>query len=96
MKCPTVEPILTPRFAPTCSRELMTGLGELAKEKDVRIQTHLSECKPEIQWVKELEPWAENYTDVYDQVSINDLWVPIKITNTELSYRNESYDSVSL
>ncbi len=65
-----VQPIVTPRFSPTCTKELLTGLGEIAKENGVRIQTHLSECCPEVAWVKELEPWAKNYTDVYKQTGI--------------------------
>ncbi len=70
MKSELVEPILTPRFSPTCSRELLESLGQLAKEKGLRIQTHLSECKPEVAWVKELEPWAQDYTDVYAKTGI--------------------------
>ena len=70
MKSDIIDPIITPRFVPTCSRELMEGLGQLAKEKNVRIQTHLSECRPEVAWVKELEPWAKHYTDVYGQTGI--------------------------
>ncbi|MCR5272737.1 MAG: amidohydrolase family protein [Lachnospiraceae bacterium] len=38
-----VKPILTPRFAPTCSRELLYGLGRLAKKYSVGMQTHLVE-----------------------------------------------------
>ena len=51
-------------------RQLLEGLGQLAKDTGVRIQTHLSECRPEVKWVSELEPWAENYTDVYAQTGI--------------------------
>ena len=69
-KSTLVEPIITPRFVPTCSRQLMEDLGKLAKEHDVRIQTHLSECRPEVKWVSELEPWADNYTDVYAKTGI--------------------------
>ena len=48
----------------------MEGLGQIAKETGVRVQTHLSECRPEVNWVKELEPWAQNYTDVYEKTGI--------------------------
>ena len=58
MKSDLVEPIITPRFVPTCTKELLNSLGEIADEHNLRIQTHLSECKPELAWVKELEPWA--------------------------------------
>ncbi|APA07371.1 hypothetical protein SS1G_13052 [Sclerotinia sclerotiorum 1980 UF-70] len=62
-----VTPILTPRFAPSCSRELMTSLGILATEKDLPIQTHISENRAEINWVGELFPECTNYTAVYDK-----------------------------
>ncbi|RDW64212.1 hypothetical protein BP5796_10714 [Coleophoma crateriformis] len=59
-------PILTPRFAPSCSSPLMHSLGALQKETNLPIQTHLSENKNEIELVKKLFPDAASYTDVYD------------------------------
>lgn len=38
-----VQPIITPRFIPSCSDELLAGLGQLAAETGVRVQTHCSE-----------------------------------------------------
>ncbi|MDH3295110.1 MAG: amidohydrolase family protein [Acidimicrobiia bacterium] len=38
-----VRPIITPRFIPACSDALLHGLGELAAETGVTIQTHCSE-----------------------------------------------------
>lgn len=38
-----VEPILTPRFTPACTDELLEGLGELAASSAVQVQTHCSE-----------------------------------------------------
>lgn len=55
----------TPRFAPTCSRALMKGVGELASQYGAYIQTHLAEHPAELQWVRELFPEARSYTDVY-------------------------------
>lgn len=49
-----VKPILTPRFTPSCTNELMMALGRLAQEKGLYVQSHLSENLGEIQWVKEL------------------------------------------
>lgn len=60
-----VRPILTPRFVPSVSSELMDGLAALAQEFDVPVQSHLNENVDEIQWVKELHPESENYFDVY-------------------------------
>ena len=40
-----VSAIVTPRFAPSCSEELLKRLGELAKQEDLPVQTHISENK---------------------------------------------------
>ncbi|MDR1638334.1 MAG: amidohydrolase family protein [Clostridiales bacterium] len=60
-----VKPMLTPRFVPTCSDELLRGLGELSERLGLALQSHLSENKSEIEWVKRLCPWSESYTDAY-------------------------------
>ncbi|KAK1594230.1 guanine deaminase [Colletotrichum navitas] len=61
-----VAPILTPRFAPSCSSEAMRGLASMQKELDVLVQTHISENEGEIELVKELFPESTSYADVYD------------------------------
>jgi guanine deaminase len=38
-----VQPVITPRFIPACSDALLEGLGALARETGVRVQTHASE-----------------------------------------------------
>jgi len=40
---PLVQPIITPRFVPACSDELLRGLGDLAAETGALVQTHCSE-----------------------------------------------------
>ncbi len=40
---PLVEPIVTPRFTPACTDDLLAGLGALAAETNTIIQTHCSE-----------------------------------------------------
>lgn len=62
-----LEYIFTPRFAPVCSPELMRGIGKFASENNAFIQTHLSENRHEIQWVKELFPDYNSYTEVYEK-----------------------------
>ena len=62
-----VFPILTPRFTPTCSDELMEGLGRLRREYGLPVQSHLSENLSEIREVKELCPWSEDYSDTYSR-----------------------------
>jgi len=61
---------VSPRFAVTCSREMMEDAAEIAKEHGCYIQTHLSENHGEIQAVAERFPWAKDYTDVYDQCGL--------------------------
>lgn len=58
-------PILTPRFIPSCSDEMLRGISQLRREFHVPLQSHLSENLGEIQWVKELVPGSVNYGDAY-------------------------------
>lgn len=60
-----LRPIITPRFTPSCSDALMEGLGKLAEEYNVPVQSHLSENDVEIKWVSELCPDCEQYWDSY-------------------------------
>ena len=38
-----VLPVVTPRFIPSCSDEMLEGLGKIAEEYDCHVQTHCSE-----------------------------------------------------
>ncbi|WP_201736472.1 amidohydrolase family protein [Mycoplasma sp. ATU-Cv-508] len=69
-KHPLVNPIITPRFVPTCSAKLMQGLGDLAKKYQVPVQSHLSENKGEVAWVKELFPDSPDYVSVYERFGL--------------------------
>jgi len=64
------KPIITPRFIPTCTDTLMKGLAEIQKETQLPVQSHLSENRSEIEWVKELCPEAEFYGDAYDRFGL--------------------------
>lgn len=61
------KPILTPRFTPSCTDELMRSLGELKQEFGLPLQSHLSENLSEIDWVKGLCPWSNCYGNTYEQ-----------------------------
>ena len=61
-----ITPIITPRFAVSCTRECLSKLGKLAKEKDLPIQTHISESPAEVAMVRRLFPEHSSYTEVYD------------------------------
>ncbi|WP_010142404.1 guanine deaminase [Oceanicola sp. S124] len=45
---PLVLPVITPRFIPSCSDELLAGLGAMARELDCHVQTHCSESDWEV------------------------------------------------
>ena len=38
-----ILPVITPRFIPSCTDELLMGLGRLARETGCHVQTHCSE-----------------------------------------------------
>ncbi|MDR2468122.1 MAG: amidohydrolase family protein [Spirochaetaceae bacterium] len=60
-----IKPILTPRFIPSCSDDLMRGLRLLHTEYNVPVQSHLSENPEEIAWVHELCPHSASYGGAY-------------------------------
>ena len=60
-------PVVTPRFAPTCTPELMRALARISDRDALPVQTHMSENRGEIAWVAELHPECESYADVYKQ-----------------------------
>eukprot|EP00727_Mastigamoeba_balamuthi_P005380 m51a1_g14840 guanine deaminase, putative (446) ;mRNA; f:734498-736492 len=60
-----VLPILTPRFVPACTAELMQGIAGIARRTGAPVQTHISENPDEISWVRSLHPECSSYADVY-------------------------------
>ena len=65
-----VRPIITPRFTPSCTDELMAALGKLARERELYVQSHLSENTREIDWVRELHPDCKQYWETYDKYGL--------------------------
>eukprot|EP00968_Pinguiococcus_pyrenoidosus_P002100 scaffold109_cov252-Pinguiococcus_pyrenoidosus.AAC.85 len=61
-----VTPVVTPRFVPSCTPEMLRGLGSLATRYRLPVQSHLGETLPEIAWVRDLHPESATYTHVYD------------------------------
>jgi guanine deaminase len=57
----------TPRFAVSCTEELLRESAALAKATGAYWQTHLSEDRGELAAVADLFPGAADYTDVYDR-----------------------------
>jgi guanine deaminase len=62
---------ITPRFAITSSPEQLEMAGALCREHPgLHMQTHLSENHAEIDFTRELFPWARDYTDVYERYGL--------------------------
>ena len=68
----TAKPILTPRFAPTCSAELMKGLGELGRKYHAGVQTHLVESRWEAQEALRVFPDCSCDTEIYEKAGLMD------------------------
>jgi len=58
---------VTPRFAVSCSADMLRESASLARATGAYWQTHLSEDARELMTVTELFPGARDYLDVYDQ-----------------------------
>ena len=64
------KPVITPRFIPSCSSELLGALGRIRKEYSLPVQSHLSENPEEVELVAKLEPEAAFYGDAYDRYGL--------------------------
>jgi guanine deaminase len=52
---PLILPMVTPRFIPTCSPELLSRLGEVAQTYDCFISTHISEGVEEVAYTRKCD-----------------------------------------
>ncbi|KAF8559639.1 guanine deaminase [Imleria badia] len=67
---PLVHPVITPRFAISCTPELLAELGDLAeKMPNVAIQTHISENQKEVDDTLKYFS-ADSYAGVYDKFKL--------------------------
>ena len=62
--------IFTPRFAAACSMQLMKRIGAIALERGAFVQSHLSENRHEVEWVRRLFPSSPSYAAVYDSAGL--------------------------
>jgi len=67
---PLVQPIITPRFIPSCTPEMLSACGQLAVKYQLPVQSHLSENKDEIAWVQQLEKESSSYGDAYNRYDL--------------------------
>jgi guanine deaminase len=61
---------VTPRFALSCSPEMLRAAGDLARRHRLRVQTHVSENAREGEETLAAHPYASSYLDVYDQAGL--------------------------
>lgn len=62
---------ISPRFAPTSSPAQLEAAGALwAAHPDCALQTHLSEQREEVEWVRGLYPEAPDYLGVYERFGL--------------------------
>ncbi|NWW50006.1 GUAD deaminase, partial [Pedionomus torquatus] len=62
-----VQPVITPRFGPSCTEDLLSALGDLAQARDLHVQSHISENEEELKLVENMFPAYQNYTELYDK-----------------------------
>ena len=83
------RPILTPRFIPSCTDELMERLADIQKVYGLPVQSHLSENRGEVEWVKELCPSSQFYGDAYASFGLFGGDVKTVMAHCVLSDENE-------
>ena len=69
-KYQNTKPILTPRFIPCCTDKLMGELRQIQMTYGIPVQSHLSESKGEIDFVKSLRPQNPFYGDSYNEYDL--------------------------
>jgi len=65
-----IEYVLTPRFAITCTFELMKKISEIQFKYDTYVQSHLSENQNEVETTLKLFPGFDNYSKIYDRAGL--------------------------
>jgi guanine deaminase len=59
---------VTPRYIPTCSRELWKGAGRLAEESGCLLQSHVAETREENALIRELHPELPDVIAFFEEV----------------------------
>ncbi len=62
--------IFAPRFAGSCSMDLMKRTAEMARERGAFVQSHLSENPAELEWVQKIFPEYRSYAAIYDAAGL--------------------------
>lgn len=64
------RPIITPRFIPSCTPEMLQACGDLAAKYQLPVQSHLSENLSEMALVQTLEKESTSYGDAYNRYGL--------------------------
>ena len=83
-------PILTPRFIPACSDKLMRAISKIREERNLPLQSHLSENPGEVEWVRELCPGATSYGDAYRRLGLLEPAAKCVMAHCVYSYGEEA------
>ena len=62
--------VITPRFAISCTPDLLQMAAELSNKYDLWVQTHLSENQDEIDFTMSLFPSSDTYTSLYEDFGL--------------------------
>jgi guanine deaminase len=58
---------IVPRFALSCSPELLAAAGAMARQHELFVHTHISENRDEVRATLDAFPGAKDYLDVYER-----------------------------
>lgn len=70
LSCDNIHYVVTPRYAGSCSIQLLREAAKIAEDNDLHIQTHLSENMKELEYIASLHPDYNSYTEVYQETGI--------------------------
>ena len=62
-----IHPVITPRFIPSCTPALLTGLGRMAREYQCHVKSHISESPDELALVARLHPGEGTDAEIFDR-----------------------------
>jgi guanine deaminase len=90
--------IMLPRYAGSCSLEMMKNAADIAKANRLMIQTHIAENKEEMSYIANLYPEFNSYLDIYEKAGIigeNTQFVHcIYLTKKEIELLRQSGSSI--
>ena len=68
---PLIQPVVTPRFAISCSEPLLKALGDLAQEMEVPIQSHICEQKDEVDYTLKIYTQHKTCSAIFQKAGLS-------------------------